>query len=255
MVNKLDNQTVVILGGSSGIGLGIAKNLLESTNAKIVIASSSTKKVDAAVASLSQLADANGRISGHAVNLDVSQSEDSIAEFLAKCGTINHLIYTAADPLSFVPVEESSKAKCEKAFGIRYWSLLATIRLTLQYMPKTPESSIVLTAGNVVFRPMKGWSGMISGVGSAVEGLTRGLAVDLAPIRVNCVAPGAVPETDVWSGMGKEEMETMIEGLKKKSLTGRVGLVEDIAEGYAYLVKAKFTNGQTLLMDGGEYLN
>jgi NAD(P)-dependent dehydrogenase (short-subunit alcohol dehydrogenase family) len=55
--------------------------------------------------------------------------------------------------------------------------------------------------------------------------------------------------------MGEEEMETMVEGLKKKSLTGRVGLVEDIAEGYAYLVKAKFTNGQTLLMDGGEYLN
>src|SRR5277367_1764414 len=255
MVNKLDNQTVVILGGSSGIGLGIAKNILESTNAKVIIASSTAKKVDAAVESLSQLTGAKGRISGHAVDLDVSQSEDSIAEFLAKCGTINHLIYTAADPLSFVPVEEVSKPKCEKAFGIRYWSLLATIRLALKYMPKAPESSIVLTSGNVVFRPMKGWAGMVSGMASAVEGLTRGLAVDLAPIRVNCVAPGPIPETDIWSGMGKEEMETMIEGLRKKNLTGRVGLVEDIAEGYAYLLKANFTNGQTLLMDGGEFLN
>ena len=255
MVNKLDNHTVVIIGGSSGIGLGVAKNLLESTNAKIIIGSSNAKKVDAAIASLSQLPRAQGRVSGHAVNLDISQSEDSIAEFLSKCGTINHLVYTAADPLSFVPVEEVSKTRCDKAFGIRYWSLLTTIRHALQYMPKTPESSIVLTSGNVVFRPMKGWSGMASGVASAVEGLTRGLAVDLAPVRVNCVAPGAIPETDVWSGMGKEEMETMVEGLKRKSLTGRVGRVEDIAEGYVYLLKANFTNGQTLLMDGGEYLN
>ena len=98
-------------------------------------------------------------------------------------------------------------------------------------------------------------SSTISGVGSAVEGLTRGLAVDLAPIRVNCVAPGAIPETDVWSGMSEEQMTSMVADLKKKSLTGRVGLVEDIAEGYVYLLKGNFTNGQTLLMDGGEYLN
>lgn len=255
MVNTLANQTVVILGGSSGIGYGVAKNILETTKAKVVIASSNPKKVEQAVYSLSQVDGGNGRISGHAVNLDVSVSDDSIAQFFDKVGSLNHLIYTAADPLFMTSISEISKEKGDKAFGIRYWSLLASIRLALPHIPKSPESSIVLTAGNVVFRPMKGWSATISGVGSAVEGLTRGLAVDLAPIRVNCVAPGAVPETDVWSGMSEEQMTSMVANLKKKSLTGRVGLVEDIAEGYVYLLKGNFTNGQTLLMDGGEYLN
>lgn len=190
MVNTLANQTVVILGGSSGIGYGIAKNILESTKAKVIVASSNPKKVEQAVFSLAQLEDGTGRITGHTVNLDTSVSDDSIAQFFEKIGDFNHLIYTAADPLFMTSISEISKEKGEKAFGIRYWSLLATIRLALPRVPKSPESSITLTAGNVVFRPMKGWSATISGVASAVEGLTRGLAVDLAPIRVNCVAPG-----------------------------------------------------------------
>ena len=255
MVNTLENQTVVILGGSSGIGYGVAKNIIESTKAKIVIASSNEKKVEQAVISLSQLDGGNGRVAGHAVNLDASVSDDSIKKFFDKVGNFNHLIYTAADPLYMIPITDISKSKGDKAFGIRYWSLLATIQLALPHMPKSPESSITITSGNVAFRPMKGWGATLSGVGCAVEGLTRGLAVDLAPVRVNYIAPGAIPETDVWSGMAEEQMAEMVEGLRKKSLTGRVGRVEDIAEGYVYLLKANFTNGQTLLLDGGEYLN
>ena len=255
MVNTLENQTVVILGGSSGIGFGVAKNIIESTKAKIVIASSNDKKVEQAVISLSQFDGGKGRISGHVVNLDMSVSDNSIRQFFDKVSDFNHLIYTAADPLYMIPITDISKSLGDKAFGIRYWSLLATIRLALPHMPQSPESSITITSGNVAFRPMKGWGATLSGVGCAVEGLTRGLAVDLAPIRVNCIAPGAVPETDVWSGMSEDQMAEMIEALKKKSLTGRVGRVEDIAEGYVYLLKANFTNGQTLLLDGGEYLN
>lgn len=255
MVNTLENHTVVILGGTSGIGYGVAKSLLESTKAKIYIASSNAKKVGDAVFSLSQIVAGDpGRVGGRAIDLNVSASEDSIAQFFDDIGEFNHLIYTAADPLLMLTVSEISKASGERAFGLRYWSLLTTIRLALPHMPKSPESSITLTSGSVVFRPMKGWGAAMSGVGSAVEGLTRGLAVDLAPVRVNCVAPAAIPETDLWTGMTEERFNVFVEEEKKKSLTGRVGTVEDIAEGYAYLVKARFTNAQTLLMDGGEYL-
>jgi NAD(P)-dependent dehydrogenase (short-subunit alcohol dehydrogenase family) len=255
MVNTLENQTVVILGGSTGIGYGVAKNLLESSKANVVIASSTTKRVEEAISSLSAIEGAKGRISGHVTNLDVSESEAPIAQLFDKIGKFDHLIYTAADPLYFVPFDEVSKKAADKAFGIRYWSLLVAIRLALSHMPKSADSSITITSGTVVFRPLKGWCATFSGVGSAVEGLTRGLAVDLAPIRVNCVAPGAVPETDVWSGLSEEQMTQMVEDLKKKALTGRVGFVEDVAEAYAYLVKGRFTNGQTLILDGGEYLN
>jgi NAD(P)-dependent dehydrogenase (short-subunit alcohol dehydrogenase family) len=255
MVNRLENQTVVILGGSSGIGYAVAKNILESTKAKVVVGSSNAKKVEQAVASLEKIDGIKGRITGYAVNLDTSVSDESIAQFYNKIGEFNHLIYTAADPLNMIPVEEISKAKGDKAFGIRYWSLLASVRLALAHMPKSADSSIVVTAGTVVFHPMKGWGAGIVGVGCAVEGLTRGLAVDLAPIRVNCIAPNAIPETDVWSGVSKEAMAEMVEDLKKKMLTGRIGRADDIAEGYAYLLKARHTTGQTLVLDGGELLS
>jgi len=121
-------------------------------------------------------------------------------------------------------------------------------------MPKSADSSIVLTTGTVINRPMKGWGAAIVGPACAVEGLTRGLAVDLAPIRVNAIGPHAVPETDVWARFTQEQMDAMVKELEEKSLTGRVGRVEDIAEGYVYLVKAKFTTGQTIILDGGEHL-
>lgn len=153
MVNTLENQTVVILGGSSGIGYGVAKNLIESTKAKVVIGSSSASKVDKAISSLSSLPGARGRVTGYLVNLDISTSEDSIKEFFAKVGVFNHLVYTAADRLFLLPLEEFSKSKAENLFGIRYWSLLTSIRIALPYMPKSADSSIIITSGTVTFRP------------------------------------------------------------------------------------------------------
>jgi NAD(P)-dependent dehydrogenase (short-subunit alcohol dehydrogenase family) len=253
MVQTLENQTVVVLGGSSGIGYGVAKQLLEVTKAKVIIGSSNVKKVDAAVTALSKIEGAEGRISGQAVNLDISTSEDSIAEFFKSVGAFDHLVYTAGDALPITPISEISKANSDKGFGIRYWSLLASIRLALPYLPKTPDASITVTSGNVIYKPHKGW-GTAAGVGAAIDGITRGLAVDLAPIRVNCVAPGVVPGTDLWASVPEEQMTAMVEEWKKKLLTGRAGRVEDVAEGYLYLIRGGFTTGQTITMDGGDVL-
>jgi NAD(P)-dependent dehydrogenase (short-subunit alcohol dehydrogenase family) len=252
MVNKLANQTVVILGGSTGIGLGAAKHILETTNAKVIIASSSSSRVNTAVSILSTIG--ADRVTGHTVNLDISDSETAIVEFFKQVGEFHHLIYTAADCLTVIPISQISKTTGDKAFGIRYWSLLATIRCALPYMPKSRESSITVTSGTAVYRPMKGWGASLVGLAAAVEALARGLAVDLAPIRVNCVEPGGIPETELWSDWSEERMKELIEEFQKRSLTGAVGRVDDVAEGYGYFVRARHTTGQTIIIDGGEAL-
>jgi NAD(P)-dependent dehydrogenase (short-subunit alcohol dehydrogenase family) len=252
MVNTLANQTVIILGGSTGIGLGVAKHILETTKAKVIIGSSSSSRVNAAVSTLSTVG--ADRVMGHTVNLDISTSETAIVEFFEKVGEFNHLIYTAADSLTLIPISKISKTTGDKAFGIRYWSLLATIRCALPYMPKSRESSITVTSGTAVSRPMKGWGASMVGLAAAVEGLARGLAVDLAPIRVNCVEPGGIPETELWSDWSEEKMKELIKEFEKRSLTGTVGGVEDVAEGYGYFVRARHTTGQTIIIDGGEAL-
>jgi NAD(P)-dependent dehydrogenase (short-subunit alcohol dehydrogenase family) len=255
MVRTLQGQTIVILGGTSGIGYGAAKLFLETSEADIVIGSSTAERVEAAVSSLSELQGAHGRITGYQVNLDGSTaSEKSIAEFFDKVGTVNHLIYTAGEALGpFLSIETVTREAAEGKFGVRYWGLLASVKTALSCIPKSHESSITVTAGTVVFRPKKGWV-VGAGICSAVEGLTRELAVDLAPIRVNCIAPGPIVETPLWSNLDQKMIDSMALGLKEKSLTHELGLVEDVAEAYGYVVRGNFTAGQTLVVDGGEYL-
>ena len=126
MVKTLENQTIVIFGGSAGIGYGVAKHLLETTKANVIIGSSTAKRVEDAVSSLSQIDGAAGRITGHAVNLDVSTSETSIAQFFNTVGPFNHLIYTAADSLQTVPITEISKEKGDKADAHYVLTIVAT---------------------------------------------------------------------------------------------------------------------------------
>jgi NAD(P)-dependent dehydrogenase (short-subunit alcohol dehydrogenase family) len=251
MVNTLDNQTVVVLGGSAGLGYGVAKHILETTKANVVIGSSSANRLDKAVSTLSPFG--AGRVVGHTVNLDVSTSETQIAEFFDKVGTFNHLVYTAADGLSMVPLSEISKATGEKVFGLRYWSLLTAIRLALPHMPKSNETSITVTSGTILFRPIKG-AGVGSGVAGAIEVLARGLAVDLAPIRVNCIVPGLIADTDLWKDWDPEVFNGMTTKLEEKLLTGRVGRADEVAEAYGYVLRGTHTTGQTLVIDGGESL-
>jgi NAD(P)-dependent dehydrogenase (short-subunit alcohol dehydrogenase family) len=83
--------------------------------------------------------------------------------------------------------------------------------------------------------------------------LTRALALELAPIRVNAVSPGVV-RTNLWQNMTVAEREDMYEGVGKRLPVGRVGEPYDIAQAYLFLMQEGFSTGQTLVVDGGTVL-
>ena len=112
--------------------------------------------------------------------------------------------------------------------------------------------SIVLTTGVAGRRPHKGWA-LGASVTSAVEGLTRALAVELAPLRVNAVSPGVV-RTGLWKNMTEQERDTMYENVGKNLLVGRVGDPEEIAHAYLYLMQEGYSTGQVIVVDGGATL-
>lgn len=94
----------------------------------------------------------------------------------------------------------------------------------------------------------------MAGWGSAKEGMARGLAVDLKPVRVNCVSPGAI-DTELFDRFGSRgSREQIVEMYKNKTLVKRIGKPEDIAEAYLYLMRDGFVTGTTLLSDGGYVL-
>ncbi|MGA3302337.1 MAG: SDR family oxidoreductase [Methylovirgula sp.] len=88
---------------------------------------------------------------------------------------------------------------------------------------------------------------------AAMEGLTRALAVELAPIRVNIVAPGIV-KSPLWDTMPKADREALYGQMGGQLLVGHVGEVEEIAEAYLYLMRQTYGTGQVLRVDGGTEL-
>jgi NAD(P)-dependent dehydrogenase (short-subunit alcohol dehydrogenase family) len=86
-----------------------------------------------------------------------------------------------------------------------------------------------------------------------MEGLTRALAVELAPIRVNIVSPGVV-KTPLWAGMAEADREALYRQMAEKLPVGHVGEAAEIAEAYLYLMRQSYATGQVLVADGGAVL-
>lgn len=113
-------------------------------------------------------------------------------------------------------------------------------------MEKEPDSSYTLTGGFITTKPPPGWG--LHAV-SGVEGMSRGLAVDMAPVRVNVVAPGVI-KTEAMKDVPDQALEGLAEATKVK----RLGRPEVVAEAYLYFMKDGFVTGSILHSNGGRFL-
>jgi NAD(P)-dependent dehydrogenase (short-subunit alcohol dehydrogenase family) len=238
--NGLQNKRVVVLGGSSGIGLAVAEQAA-SQGAKVVIVSSKPERVHKAIESIGR------EVEGQAV--DVSD-ERAIATFFAKLGPYDHLVFTAGDSLALHGLAKTDLKQARHAFELRYWAALAAVKYGSPHIRES--GSIVLTTGVAGQRPHKGWV-VAASVCGTIEALTRALAVELAPIRVNAVSPGVV-RTALWQSMSSAEREQLYESVGKSLPVGRVGEASDIAQAYLFLMQEGFATGQTVVVDGGTVL-
>lgn len=234
----LRDQHVVILGGSSGIGFAVARGAL-AEGAKVTIGSSRADKVAAACDTLGSGA------SGIAVDLT---DEASIAGFFAAVEPFDHLVHSAGEWVRRrnVAGPDFDLADAQAGYAVRFWSILLGIKHGL---PKLAEGgSITLTSGTLAHRPNKG-SALSTAMMGGVEHLARGLAVDLAPARVNVVTPGLIA-TDVWAKYPADALQAMV----ARQPLPRAGAPEEAAEAYLYFMRARYTTGQVAIVDGGMVL-
>lgn len=237
---ELSEKRIVVLGGSSGIGLAVAHQAV-ACGALAIIASSNAGRVQRAVATL------DGKAEGH--SLDLSNEHD-IQAFFQKIDDFDHLVFTAGDNLQLGGLEATDLSKARRAFELRYWAALAAVKYASPHIRK--GGSIVLTTGVAGQRPHKGWV-VAASVCGTIEALTRALALELAPIRVNAVSPGVV-RTNLWQNMGAAERENLFENVGKSLPVGRVGEAHDIAQAYLFLMREGFSTGQIVVVDGGTVL-
>ena len=160
------------------------------------------------------------------------------------------LHYTAGDTLQLGELAAMDLKKARGAFELRFWSAIAAVKYASPHIRE--GGSIVLTTGVAGLRPRKGWVVAASGCGAIVS-LTRALAVELAPIRVNAVSPGVV-RTNLWQNMMEQDRNSMYENVRKTLLVGHVGEPAEIARAYVFLMQEGYSTGQVLVVDGGAVL-
>ena len=236
----LNGKRIILLGGSSGIGFATAA-MAAREGAAIVVASSRRESVDRAVARLPEGTE------GYAIDLS---SEEHVRDFFNHIGPFDHLVFTAGDRLQMSELSETNVDQARHVFDLRFWGAFLAAKYGSSQI--RPGGSIVLTSGVIGRRPSKG-SAVAAGVAGAVEALTRALAIELAPIRVNAVCPGPVI-TEMWGSMSEEDRAAMSRRIGQTLPVGRAGEPHDLAQAYLYLMREGFSTGQVIIVDGGTTL-
>lgn len=197
-----------------------------------------------------KLRQARGQIQGRADLIPVNiMDEDSLKAFFDKIGEFDHLTTPGSEAVigKFLEMDIGT---AEKAFESKFWG---QYRAAKYGAPRIREGgSITFFAGIWSQRPIFG-AAPVAAINSAVEGLGRALAVELAPIRVNTVSPGIV-DTPLYSGMDPGKRKAMFPGNAASVPAKRVGRPEDIAQSVLYLMANGYTTGSTLYVDGGATL-
>lgn len=240
---SLDDKRILVIGGGSGIGFAVAEGAVKA-GAQVVVASTNAERIKAAASRLGNRASPT--------TLDIT-SEAQVAKFFSSSGQFDHIATTAGDwggPRR-TPLAELDLDQAAALFKVRFWGAVAVAKHGAKAL--SSGGSLTLTDGMIAHRPQKA-SAISSAMCGAIEHLTRALAVELAPVRVNAVCPGLI-RTGVWDSIPVDRREAQLADMTKRQLLPRVGEPEETAEAYLYLMRAGYTTGQVLYVEGGRALS
>ena len=233
-MNTFASKSVLVVGGSSGIGAATAHAFL-AAGAEVTIASRNAAKLEQAARDI-----------GTGVRTAVLDTTDSAAveAFFANAPAFDHVVVSAAQTPSG-PVRKLSLADARSAMESKFWGAYHVARAA-----KIKDGgSLTLVSGFLSVRPSK-TSVLQGAINAALEALVRGLALELSPVRVNAVSPGLI-DTPLWSKLDDGARQAMFDATAERLPARRVGRPEDVANAILYLAATPFASGSTVLVDGG----
>jgi NAD(P)-dependent dehydrogenase (short-subunit alcohol dehydrogenase family) len=232
----MSSQHVVIIGGSSGIGLATARQLLAS-GMQVTITGRSEQRLDEARQSL-------GGATG--VVMDAAAA-DTLSETFSRIGAFNHLVLALGSGKGLGPFASVSLTDVRQSFEEKVYPHFAVAQAALPFLRK--DGSITFISSVSAHAAMPGTAG-ISAANAAVASLVPILAAELRPLRVNGVSPGVI-DTPWWDFLPAEQREAVFAEYASKTPVGRVGKPQDVAQAIAFLVENSFMSGHNILCDGG----
>ena len=237
----LKGQKIVVVGGSSGIGLGVAKAALEG-GAEVVIVGRSPQKLQAAEKRL------GGRVKGIAADMI---KEADIAKLFDEVGAFDHLVSTAGTPPPNYPIGDTDM---EFVRGFVDNKLIGAVMLAKHAVRGLKKGgSMIFTSGINKDRPPVPGGSVVSAIAGSFSYFARALAQELAPIRVNIVSPGWV-DTPMWDELVGEAKSGYFAAMAGRVPAGKVAAAADVASAYLYLMGNDFMTGETIHIDGGQRL-
>jgi|SoiMethySBSTD1v2_1073268.scaffolds.fasta_scaffold828603_2 NAD(P)-dependent dehydrogenase (short-subunit alcohol dehydrogenase family) len=236
MESSFKGKSVLVAGGSSGMGMAVAAK-----------AAALGATVHIVGRSLERLAEAKTAIDGDVVthHADISVESD-IATLAEKIQQVDHIVTTAAD-LTFKPFAQISDAEIESTFAAKFWGAVYLVRHFASRIPS--NGSVTFFGGSAAYKALAGAS-IVAAVNAALDGFARTLALDLAPVRVNVLSPGVV-ETPAWSFVPEKERAELLKSIGAGLPVGRVGRPEELADAAIFLMGNGYATGTVLQIDGG----
>jgi NAD(P)-dependent dehydrogenase (short-subunit alcohol dehydrogenase family) len=236
-------QTIIVVGGGSGMGLEVARAAL-AKGAEVVIVGRSQQRLAQAVA---ELGDEHIRT----VAADIT-SEEEVSRLFEGVGRFDHLFVSAASNLTYQPIRELDMEAARKTIDAKFVAAL----LLAKYAARTinAHGSVTLISGIAAERPMPtGY--LVGAVNGALFSLVYGLAVALAPVRVNTISPGWI-DTPIWDANPAlaANKPAMFAQMAQRLPAGRIGQPADVAHTALFLMENEFTTGTVLPVDGGHRL-
>lgn len=222
---------IVIMGGTSGIGLATAERLTAQGH-EVTVTGRDPEK----------LAAVKDRV--HAAEAVDGASGEQVAAFFERIGSIDHLVLAfSPGAVGIGPLREIDLADLRAGFDGKLFGYLFAIQraqVTGSITMVSASSARAAIPGTVTFAAVNG----------AIERIVPPLAAELAPVRINAVAPGIV-DTPWWSFLPADQRQAQFDSAGQQVPAGRVGASADVATAIGYLIDAEYVTGSILPVDGG----
>lgn len=233
----------MIIGGGSGIGLALARTLL-ADGMTVTIVGRTERRLAAARGQLAELA---GWERVHTLSADIAR-EDDVAALFSAVEHVDHIAVTAADATGvYGPTSAVTTAAARAIVGTKLFGAW----LVAKYASGRVTSSITYTSGINTYRP-NGSNTIISAANGALASLAFGLAIELAPVRVNVISPGWV-DTPIWDQVAMDKSAVFAD-LIERLPARRIGSPDDIAQAFLAVMRNEYITGTVLHIDGGHRL-